>query len=90
MITPVKLPVIWETEDTMKKDDLGIPVSDAEYKQGDMTFYNINALEPNTFDSGKDCTIIHCNGDMFICPLHIDKVEKIIQAHHILFDVIIS
>lgn len=73
----VKLPILFETEETQTLKDVGIEPSLEDNEINIITFYNINAISKYMEDD--DYTNIYSNGMCFICNLRLDEVEEIID-----------
>jgi len=71
------LPIVFNTEETLIRSnlDLDVDVSDCVIKS--MVFYTINAISVY-IEAGMSYTMIHSNGDDFICNLPMIKVEALI------------
>lgn len=80
----VKLPIYWYSEEDGLLADLGIDKKreeDADEFDGavfrELVFYNINAIYK--YLDKEEHTVILSNGEKFICPWPINKVEKLID-----------
>jgi len=73
----LKLPIIFNTEETIIKASLDIDVDLVDCVVKDMVFYSINAISVYS-ESGVVYSTIHSNGDDFICSLSMIEVEGLI------------
>lgn len=74
----VKIPVFFNTDETLQLEDLGIESNLADCELRDVTFYNINYISPY-LDKDNTYTTIASNGTSFISPLSTDEVENLIE-----------
>lgn len=73
----VKLPILFETEETQALKNVGIDPSLEDSEINVITFYNINGISKYMED--HNYTNIYSNGMCFISNLRLDEVEKIID-----------
>lgn len=73
----LRLPIFFNGEDakTRLAMDIEVPLSDCFTM--DMVFYSINALSVYVEDDIA-MTIIHSNGDDYLCSMQLEKVEGLI------------
>ena len=74
----LKLKVLNNTDETSQKNEMGLDFSYNECDVGEVIFYNINAIS-KVYEDGRYWTEIFSNGRMFISPLQIEEVEKLIE-----------
>ena len=77
----VALPIFWHTDETKLIEELGIDSKSDDdfegYDKREVIFYQISGI---TKYQNKDLyTRIYANGDMFVCSLPLNKVEKLID-----------
>lgn len=75
----VVLPILFNTDETQVFKDAGIDYDLTECHTREVIFYNINCIF-EYIDDNKLYTMICANGDEFLCPLHPEVVERIIDA----------
>lgn len=79
----IKLPILFNNETTSALSRAGVDYDLSDCDEKEMVFYSINALSPNPVDVGNyhmaEYTDIHCNGDVFLCPLTVQQVSEIIK-----------
>ena len=73
----LRLPIVFNTEETLIKTSLEIDVELVDCIIKDMVFYSINAISVYS-ENGVIYTTIHSNGDDFICSLPMVQVESLI------------
>lgn len=82
--TPVKIPILHETDTTQSFNDLGInsKTNIDDYDQKIALFFNIEAVTSYTLINEKgqeiECSMLHTSNDTFISPLSIDEIEHLI------------
>lgn len=74
----LKLKVLNNTDETTQKKEMGLDFSYNECDVGEVIFYNINAIS-KVYEGGRYYTEIFSNGRMFISPLQLKEVEKLID-----------
>jgi hypothetical protein len=77
----LKLPILNNTDETSALEKLDIEINYNDCAVGQIIFYEINAIS-NVNTDGTDWTEIFSNGRMFISPLLIDEIEKLIDEQH--------
>lgn len=63
---PIKVQVLYNTEDTTTKENCGIPVDLSEYEQREMTFFTIDAIGSYKSDTGETYAKIFSSGAEFL------------------------
>ena len=72
---PVKLPILHLTDENQHLESLGIDVPTEDCDPVEMTFFDISAIGPSTYDG---CSIIYIPGMTFVCPLLPEKAVKMV------------
>ena len=74
----LKIPVLWHTDETLQKEELGIDVSSDEVTTRIITFYTIDIIT-DYFEDGNSYSRVYSNGQVFISTLSRDEVENMID-----------
>lgn len=75
----ITLPILFYTDESEKLAEVGVHSSSNEVR--DMLFLNINAISPCKDSKGEISeTIIHSNGDSFVCPLRYEVFKERIMS----------
>jgi hypothetical protein len=77
----LKLPILNNTDETSLLIKMDVDFYYSQCKVGEMIFYNINAIS-DVIDNNIHYTEIFSNGRMFICPLLLEEVEKLIDEQY--------
>ena len=73
----LRLPIFFNGEEAKVRLALDIEVPLSDCFTMDMVFYNINALSVYVEDE-ISMTLVHSNGDDFLCSMQMEKVEGLI------------
>ena len=73
----LRLPIFFNGEEAKSRLalDMEVPLSDCFTM--DMVFYSVNGLSVYVED-GLSMTVVHSNGDDFLCSMQLEKVEGLI------------
>lgn len=79
-MTPVYLPIFFNTEETLKLAEIGMPIAPSKYEKKDMLFFAINAISPG-FTPEKSC-FVYSEGVSFECAQPYAVVCSLILSKH--------
>lgn len=74
----VTLPILCLSEGCMNLLDLEMDYCLKDCDVRDMIFWTVNSISPYIED-GRTYTAVHSNGSMYLCPINIREVEKMID-----------
>lgn len=74
----IKLPIVKHSEENsiLEELEIDVPVDFTNIDYG--YFININGVLPCNMD-GRDCSIILCNGEQYLCTLLPEEIEKLFK-----------
>ena len=74
----LKIPVLWHTEETRQKEELGIDVSSEEVTTRIVTFYTIDSIV-DYYEDDEVYTKFYCSGQVYLTTLQRDELEELID-----------
>lgn len=77
----VIIPILYNTENTTQKDNLGLKVAREDYDVRNVIFYNIDSVGDSLDDEGfpdGGCSI-NSGGELYFSPLSKEEVDNLIH-----------
>jgi hypothetical protein len=81
------LPILYNTDETTKKDEIGVDIKVSEYIIRDMIFYQISSVGQYV-ENGivmDNYSQIYSNGISFYCALSVNEVDKLITKSMLIY-----
>lgn len=78
----LKLPILYHTEKSDRKEDLGLKINKEDFAYRDVIFYRIDAVGDDLEDGiPTGGSLINSGGELYVCSLSKEKVDEMIMNY---------
>lgn len=78
----LKLPILYTTEKSDRKEDLGLKTNKEDFIYRDVIFYRIDAVGDYSEDGiSTGGSLINSGGELYVCSLSKEEVDELIMNY---------